>query len=158
MPVYEQAQTIHATADDVFAFVSDVDNLPKFMPTTKRAELTGESFDGAPELHVEGSAQGHEYAQDGFLRTFPDRTPKRMEWGAQQEDRYSGFLTVDDDGDTSRVTIHLEFGPNSLAPEAPQQEAPGDRDPMEASLSKSLLSIQNLVEGRGGPVMPREED
>jgi len=32
MKEYEQIQTIHASADETFAWLSDVNNLPKYLP------------------------------------------------------------------------------------------------------------------------------
>lgn len=60
---YVQSMTIHASPDMIFAFVSDVRNLPSYLPTTKEAAPQ----DGE-RVWVHGSAHGHEYEADGFLR------------------------------------------------------------------------------------------
>ncbi len=42
MAEFEHSMTMRASADRVVAFVTDVQNMPKYLPTTKAAQLQGE--------------------------------------------------------------------------------------------------------------------
>lgn len=154
MSEYEHTQRIEATPDQVFAFVSDVGNLPKYLPTTHSAQSQG-----SERVRVQGEAQGHRYDADGYFRR--DEANGRLEWGSDGEISYSGWLEVkpgpDGDDRSSSVTVHLSFGPNPReavnAGGPPPDGAPSDRD-IQDSLEKALVSIQNQVEGKGGKVEP----
>ncbi len=149
MPEYEHSQTIQAPPEAVFAFVSQVQNLPQYLPTIKAAEPQG------PErVQVHGEARGHQYDNDGHFRA--DEARRRLEWGSDRPDTYSGWLTVadaDGAGGASQVTVHLTFGPQSRTPENIEQEE-GSQRPIQEGLEAALLSIQNIVEGQGGKVEP----
>lgn len=157
MADFEHRQRIAAPPDRVYAFVSDVANLPKYVPTTKAAE----SLPGG-KVRVQGEAQGHRYDSDGYFRA--DDASRRVEWGAEERD-YSGFLDIDAAGDGgSDLTVHLSFAdhmPERVAAE--QQAKQGDAPPagggpsgpqIQEGLEASLRSIQNLIEGRGGKEEP----
>lgn len=148
MSEFEHSTSIQASPDEVFAFISKVENLPKYLPTTHSAQpQEGE------RVRVQGEAQGHAYDSDGFFRQ--DRENHRLEWGAD-EGYYSGWLQIDEQGDSSTMTVHLSF---SGGPPAGQGEEPGDASGDEApstgqiqeGLVAALESIKNFVEeGRSG--------
>ena len=143
---YSDTLTVDAPAAQVFDFVADIKNMPKYLPTTKQAS------DAGPErVHVEGSAGGHDYVAEGYLR--PDREALRMEWGAD-EGYYKGSMDLDDQGGgKTEVTIRISLlGAPPGAPERPDG-GPDDSDVREG-LRKGLESIRNHVEGRGGKVEP----
>ena len=48
MAEYQQTQTIDVPAGDVFAWLSDVGNLPKYLPPVMGASIEGPSVEGAP--------------------------------------------------------------------------------------------------------------
>ncbi len=153
MSEFEHSTTIDASPDEVYAFMSKVENLPKYLPTTHSAQpQEGE------RVRVQGEAQGHQYDSDGFFRQ--DRANHRIEWGAD-EGYYSGWLQVEGQGEDSSMTVHLSF---SGGPPGGQGEEPGDAssdeapstDQIQEGLVKALESIKNFVEeGRsGGKVEP----
>jgi uncharacterized protein YndB with AHSA1/START domain len=146
MPEYEHTQTMLASPDEVFAFVSDVRNLPRYLPTTKSAQPQDEG-----RVRVQGEANGRPYDSDGYFRADP--MARRLEWGADEPGRYSGWLAVSGEQSASEVTVHLSFGPASDLPERIDENSPGER-PIQQGLEASLASIQNLVEGQGGNVEP----
>ena len=132
---------MRARPDDVLAFVSDIRNMPRYMPTTKQAE------DAGPErVHVAGEANGHPYDAEGYLR----RKDGGLEWGSD-EGGYNGWLKVRPEGDSTAVTIGISLrgGP----PGADPSQAPSDDD-INEGLRKGLESIKNQVEGTGGKVEP----
>ncbi|MDP9380146.1 MAG: SRPBCC family protein [Chloroflexota bacterium] len=146
MPEYEHTQRIQASPEEVFAFVSDVSNLPKYLPTTKSAEPQGEE-----RVRVQGEANGRRYDSDGYFRVDP--VARRLEWGADEQGKYSGWLTVSGEQSASEVTVHLSFGPATDLPERIEESSPGEQ-PIQQGLEASLASIQNLVEGHGEKVEP----
>ena len=149
MPEYEHSQTIQASPDAVFAFVSQVRNLPQYLPTIKAAEPQG------PErVMVHGEARGRQYDNDGHFRA--DEAGRRLEWGSDRPDTYSGWQTVadaDGAGGDSQVTVQLTFGPQSRTPETIEREE-GSQRPIQEGLEAALQSIRNTVEGQGGKVEP----
>lgn len=139
---FEESMTIHGAPDVIFAFVADVQNLPKYLPTTKRAMTEGED-----RVRVQGEANGHAYDDDGYLRA--DWDAHRMEWGAD-EHYYSGELVVRPDtvDSASVVTVRLRFDKRPGG-----GRVPSDAD-IRAGLRKALESIENHVTGQGGKEEP----
>ncbi len=147
MAEYEHSARVNAPAEAVFDFVSDIGNLPKYLPTTHHAESQG-----LGRVRVRGEAGGHTYDSDGYFRV--DATEHRMEWGSDGENAYAGWLQVEENGSGSDVTVHLTFAPRPDQAERFEEQT-GDRDrTIQEGLEASLLSIRNLVEGRGGKVEP----
>ncbi len=143
---FEHSTSIDASPDEVYAFMSQVENLPKYLPTTHSAQAQeGE------RVRVQGEAQGHEYDSDGFFRK--DEANHRIEWGADEQ-YYSGWLEVTEQGAGSTMTVHLSF---SGGPPAGEGDAPGEsseaptREQIQEGLVTALESIKNFVEeGRSG--------
>ncbi len=146
MSEFEHATTIDASADEVYAFISKVENLPKYLPTTKRAQpQKGE------RVRVQGEAAGHPYDADGYFRQ--NDGSKRLEWGAD-EHYYSGWLQVDEQGEGASMTVHLSFsgGPPKGQGEDPAASDEGpNQEQIQEGLVAALESIKNFVEeGRSG--------
>ena len=150
MSEYEHSLSVQVPPDQLFEFVSDVRNLPKYLPTVQDAtRQSGE------RIRVKGEAAGHKYDDDGFFRV--DAGRRRMEWGSDGDNHYSGWLEVAEDAgkSASQVTVHLSFEPSpELARQFEQQGGDRDRDIREG-MEKTLVSIKNICEGRGGKVEPR---
>lgn len=140
---YEDSLTVQASADAVVDFVADVRNLPKYLPTTKDAQSQGPD-----RVRVQGEAQGHQYDSDGYLRRAKEQG--RLEWGAD-EGYYSGWLQVRPEGDGANVTVHISL--RGKPPGAPADGAPTPEQ-IQEGVRKSLESIRNYVEGRGGKEEP----
>lgn len=142
---YEERLHVRADTEEVFDFVADVSNLPKYLPTTKQAQ------DQGPErVRVQGEAAGHRYDADGFLR--PDRENMRLEWGAD-EGYYSGWMQLRPDGGGTEVAVHISLRDRLGDPEARADGGPSPEQVREG-LRKGLESIRNHVEGRGGKEEP----
>jgi hypothetical protein len=137
---YEESLSMRAAAGEVFDFVRKVQNLPKYLPTTTDAQSQGQDC-----VRVQGEAQGHSYDSDGYLRSDP--ASKRLEWGAD-EGYYAGWMQIRDSGDGSTVTVHLSLRAKPGGSKGPSPEQ------VREGLSKSLDSIRNQVEGRGGKEEP----
>lgn len=146
MEIYEQSQDMAAPPEAVFAYLSDVSNLSDYLPPISAAE-------DAPPDHVQlhgSTPDGDPIDSEGYYRV--DQDARRMEWGADSESTYSGWLEVADAGSgASSVTVHLEFGPRSPHAEMQERSAHG-RDPAEEALGATLESIRRQVEGDGEKV------
>ena len=119
---------ISANPDHIFAFASDVHNLPRYVPTARSAEATG-----AGKVHVEGETHGRHYANDGHM--FVDADRRLMSWGSG-ESGYRGELTVESAGDGARVEISLHFHDGGHMP--PEEE-------IGRSLDESLVRLKSEI-------------
>lgn len=156
MQEYEQSKAVSAPANEVFAWVSDVENLPKYLPPIKHAGIEGSAAAGSPgervKMLVEIPDRG-EFESEGYFDV--DAEARTMRWGAEAGRDYSGRLTVAEAGDgRSEVTVHLSFGPRSVEGEI-QEDSSEDRNPLEESLGATLESIRRQIEeGSGKLPMP----
>ncbi len=137
MSEYERTATIQASPQAVFDFVADVENLPRYMPTTARAEPLG-----SEHVRVEGSAQGYSYSADGYFHADPNA--QRLEWKAD-EGYYAGWLQVRPigDGATSEVTVHIAL--QGYAPGTSPQQRPTDEQ-IERGLTDAHASNKATAE------------
>jgi ribosome-associated toxin RatA of RatAB toxin-antitoxin module len=155
MQEYEQSKAVAAPANEVFAWVSDVENLPKYLPPIKDAGIEGSAAAGSPgervKMTVEIPDRG-EFESEGYFDV--DAEARTMRWGAETDRDYSGWLTVAEAGDgQSEVTVHLSFGPRSVEGEI-QEDSSDDRDPLEESLDATLESIRRQIEEGSGKLPP----
>lgn len=147
MAEYERSRLVQASPDEVFAFVSDANNLATFLPTVDVVEPQAE---GRVEVH--GEVRGRSYEDEGWFRV--DEARRRIEWGADER-TYSGWLTVAGEDGGAQVVAHLSFAPDVTPSGSPITGEPEiDPDPIEESLEAALDSLRNLMEGRGGKEAP----
>lgn len=160
MQEYEQSTTVAAPANEVFAWVSDVENLPKYLPPVKDASIEGPSEGDNPgekvRTHVEIPDRG-EFESEGYLDV--DAGARTMRWGAEAGRDYTGRLEVAEAGDgQSEVTVHLSFGPRTVEGEI-QEQSSEDRNPLAESLGATLESIRRQIEeGSGKLPTPPQQD
>lgn len=135
MSEFEHSMPIDASPDEVYAFVAKVENLPRYLPTTR-----GVQPQQGERVRVQGKAQGRAYDADSFFLL--DRDHYRVEWGVNKG-YYAGWLQVNGQGDYSTITVHLLFS------DIPPTEQ-GDEAPDEAQIHKAMVgaleSIKNFVE------------
>lgn len=155
MADYEQSQTIGAPPEDVFAWLIDVDNLPGYLPPVTDASIEGPSAEGTPGQKVRMTLDfpnGSSFDAEGYLAT--DEHERRMEWGAETERDYHGWLTVGNHGEhDSEVIVHLSFGERSVESDI-KEGAPEDRDPVHEAIGATLESIRRQIEEGAGKVQP----
>jgi hypothetical protein len=111
---YERSQKIGAQADEVFAWLSHVGNLPEYLPTVSDASIERPSAGDVPGRRIRTTPQypGKEegtFDAEGYLDV--DEGARRMEWGAEVCRDYSGWfaVAVGCDG-ASEITVHPSFG------------------------------------------------
>ena len=148
MGEYERSITINATRKQIEDFVSDFSNLPKYVPTTHSAQP-----EPGDRVRVQGETPtGHEYDADGYFRL--NESKDRLEWGSDGENHYSGWLEFKGSNTNapSQVTVHLSTTPPPKAREEMSKVSGSPDDAINEGLDKSLESIKNLLEGKGGKV------
>ena len=152
---YEQSQTIDAPPEEVFDWLADVGNLPKYLPPVVDSSVEGPSAEGVTGQRIRTTLEhpheeGETFTAEGYLAV--DEAERRMEWGAEAGRDYSGWLTVGNHGDGgSEVVVHLSFGERSAEPEI-SNEAEEDREPLEEGISATLESIRRQIEEGAGKV------
>ncbi|MDQ5830292.1 MAG: SRPBCC family protein [Actinomycetota bacterium] len=146
---YEQSQAIDAPPGEVFAWLSDVGNLPKYLPPVVDSSVEGPSAEGVPgrrirtTLEYPGEGEGT-FDAEGYLAV--DERERRMEWGAEEGRDYSGWLTVGNHGESgSEVVVHLSFGERSAGRDI-EARSPEGRDPLAEDISATLESIRGQIE------------
>lgn len=131
-----------------------MENLPKYLPPVTDASVEGPSAEGVPGERLRATLEypdGGSFDSEGYLLV--DEGARRMEWGAEAQRDYSGWLTVAEDGGGSEVTVHLSFGERTVEPEI-REETPEGRDPLAEGVSATLESIRRQIEEGGGKVQP----
>ncbi len=143
MPEYTDRIDVSAPPDAVFRFVSDIKNLPKYLPTVHHAHpQPGE------RVEVAGAANGHPYNSDGWFKV--DQAGRSMTWGSDGENDYSGRMAVLGAGDGSKVECSLRFTPTDAIKDAMDKNQGGPSAAMTDGLRTSLASIKQICEGTGG--------
>jgi len=96
---HEHTEHIAASPDAVYAAIADVGNLPRYVP-----QMTGVRQAGDERVEIDARYHGREQHGEASFRADAER--RRIEWDSASG--YNGWMEVDDDGDGSRLTLHLE--------------------------------------------------
>ena len=96
---HEHTEHVAAPADAVYAAISDLGNLPRFVPQMTAARRASDD-----RVEVDARYGGHEQHGEASFRA--DDGERRIEWSAPSG--YHGWMKVDSDGDGSRLTLFLE--------------------------------------------------
>lgn len=142
---FEQSITVNAPADRIFTFLSDVRNVPQYLPTVTNAEPQSDE-----RIRTQGHAGEHEYDADGHFRI--DRQRNRLEWGSDGENEYGGWMEVNGNGNTSEVKVHIHYAPRSETKQRMEEQSPQHsfESAMNEGIGKTLQSIKQICEGTGG--------
>ncbi len=96
---HEHTEHVAAPADAVYAAISDLGNLPRFVPQMTAARPTA-----GDRVEVDARYEGH--TQHGEVSFQKNDGERRIAWSAPSG--YHGWMKVDPDGDGSRLTLFLE--------------------------------------------------
>ena len=143
MPEYVDHIEVAAAPDAVFRFVSDIGNLPKYLPTVHGAHAQPRE-----RVEVDGKANGHVYRSEGWFKV--DQAGRTMTWGSDGDNDYSGKMTILGEGNICKVECSLQFTPTADIKEAMDQNQGGPSAAMTNGLRASLASIKDICEGTGG--------
>ncbi|HWV23320.1 MAG TPA: SRPBCC family protein [Thermomicrobiales bacterium] len=147
--IYERSRLIQVGPDAVYDYVSDIRNLPNYLPTVRNASSEGED-----RVRIDVDVQGHRASADGYLRG--DSEKRRLEWASDPDD-YRGEMIVSDEVGKSRVIVRLQFAARSGYPQRIEGSTT-EPDPIDEGLEAALDSIKNILEGEGGKVVPNAAD
>lgn len=128
---YERSTEVDAPAQQLFDYLSDVRNLPKYMGSMTSAEpAEGEA------VHVTANVNGTTKEGEAWFRV--DAEAQHLEWGSEGDSGYRGKLDVTGDDATSTVTVSLHT-----------EEVESDR--INQGLEATLDEIKSLVEAGPAP-------
>jgi hypothetical protein len=141
MTEYQHTATADVAADDLFAFLSHPENLPRYFPEMKVAEpRAGDS------VHVEAEVHGERVASEAWLHT--DSATRSLTWGAEGPDDYHGELRVRETGPaTSEITVTLHS-----VREAGAEEVQQGLEQTVAAMTHAVAADTDVAtaEGQGG--------
>jgi Polyketide cyclase / dehydrase and lipid transport len=96
---HEHTEHVAASPDAVYAAISNLTNLPRFV-----SQMIGVRPTGEDRVQVDARYEGHE--QHGEASFHVNAADRRIEWAAPSG--YRGWMKVDPDGAGSRLTLFLE--------------------------------------------------
>lgn len=133
MTEYRSAREIAADTAAAYAYLSDVENLPKYFPRITAAHRTGEEkVETTAVLDGEdvGSSTPHETVRgEAWFRT--DDDSRSIEWGSEGPHDYHGSLSVNDHPSGSHVEIVLNT----------EADYPGVQDSLEETLDSIVGAL-----------------
>jgi carbon monoxide dehydrogenase subunit G len=131
VPTYQGTRVVRADTKALFAFLSQVENLPRYFPRITSAKPTGdEEVDVTAVIEPPGEEE-QTVESEAWFRVDDER--HQIEWGSEGPNDYQGDLEVTSDGDDSRVSLTLHT----------EADHPGIQD----SLEETLETVARLVEG-----------
>lgn len=131
MPDYEHSTEVAAPAEQLFDYLSDVGNLPKYFTSMESA--TPAEGDA---VHTVAAVEGTR--REGEAWFVVDKDARAIRWGAEGDSHYSGELTVTGDERGSEVAVRL----HSHIDDAPR---------IDGGLRSTLDTIRSLVESGPAP-------
>jgi|tagenome__1003787_1003787.scaffolds.fasta_scaffold20895084_2 hypothetical protein len=132
MPEYQRSITIDATPDELFDFLSQVENLPKyFARMTEAHPATGDEVRVKAKLPSEATEGEGEETVESYATFSIDADHRAISWGTENEHHYRGELQVTpvDQGASIAVTLHTEH----------------DSDQIPEGIDETLRNIRDLV-------------
>ena len=128
MAEIDGSRAFEISADALWAVVADPARLTDWVPTMRLAQPSGKE-----EVHVEGESHGHRYSLDSLLRI--DEGDRRLDWGAEGDDRYRGSLRVTEQPPGSQVHLHVAIPEDRLG-SSPDDAAAEIRRGMEEAFDR----------------------
>ena len=133
---------------EVFAFLADLRNMPRYLPTVTHVGPEGH-HDQHDDVAVEGEAGGEHYRNDGWLKAEPEAM--RMRWGSHTMQDYGGALRVTPAASGSAVELTLSLTPKPEVAQRMQAEHGSVDHGMRLSVERTLGSIKACCEQAEAP-------
>ncbi len=124
---YQRSQDVDAPADQLFGYLSEVGNLPRYFTAMTSAEAAG-----GEAVRVTADVNGNTEEGEAWFRVDPEH--RHLDWGSKGPSGYRGSLDVTGDGGSSTVTVFLHT----------ERHDSGDID---QGLAETLATVRRLVEG-----------
>jgi hypothetical protein len=128
---YSGSADAGAPAGQLFGYLSEVSNLPRYITAMTSAEPAGQDA-----VHVVADVDGVTREGEAWFRV--DRERRHLEWGSEGPDNYHGYLDVTGDGATASVTVFLHT----------ERHHSGE---IERGIAGTLAAIKQLVEAGPAP-------
>ncbi len=126
-----RSTTVSAPADTLFAYLSEVENLPEYFATMKEAHRTG----GSDEVHTVAELPGgQEVEGEAYFRV--DEAQRHIAWGSEGGSEYAGSLDVTASGDGSVVEVRIH---------SPH----GSDEDITRGIDETLATLKKTVEEQG---------
>ena len=127
---YERNTTVDLPVDDLFDYLSRVDNLPQYMSRmTETHSVGGDGVSVEARIDPDGGGERTVHGQ-AWLRLDADH--RRLEWGSEGPNDYHGELEVSGAGQGSTVVVRLHT-------------LHDDAEAIDHGLDETLANIQRLV-------------
>lgn len=124
---YSGTTTVSASEADLFDYLSDVGNLPRYF-----ARMTSAAPGDGQEVRTTARMpDGTQVQGDAWFRV--DQAAKHIDWGSEGPSDYAGRLDVTADGDGSTVTVYLHT-------------TRGEGREVQDGIDETLAKIKELVE------------
>jgi uncharacterized membrane protein len=136
---YEHSIMVKAPADDVFAFVSNLNNIPRYLPQLQGCVTRSRNRMGASESDAPARLESLE--TDAWFHVDP--TDYFIEWSAGSDCNYSGWLEITDMGERCELTVHLTTLPDRHAVAPASETASSD---MDNGIRSALQTVKRLME------------
>lgn len=116
---FNGTEMIDANAMELFRYLSDVSNLPRYF-----SGVTSAQAGQGEEVHTTARLpDGREAEGSAWFRVREDG--QRIEWGAEGPSEYGGYLDVRAVGDGSEINVHLH---TTRVPEGNEDVSNGIRE------------------------------
>lgn len=136
MPEFSRSTTIAADPDELFEFLSKVENLPQYFRGMTEAHHTrGDEVHVTADPKVTGGTPDTNGELHGEAWFKIDADHRALSWGAEGQHDYHGELQVSDDEGKARVSVHLHT----------QHD---DRESIEEGIEQTLGNIERIVAER----------
>ncbi len=131
---YEQTTTVTADPDALFAYLSEVGNLPHYFESMESAEPAG-----GDAVHTVADVDGQRREGEAWFTA--DDQARTIRWGSEGPNDYSGELAVTGAESGAQVTVRLHT-----------EHVEGDQ--IRQGLEKTLAQIKRNVEGGADAAAP----
>ena len=128
---YSGSADVGVPAGQLFDYLSDISNLPRYFTAMTSAEPAGQD-----EVHVVADVAGVTREAEAWFRV--DRERQHLEWGSEGPDDYHGSLDVTGDERTSSVTVFLHTERH-------------DSSDIDRGIADTLAEVKRLVEAGPAP-------
>ena len=137
MPTYERSITIDAQPDELFDFLSKVENLPRyFSGITDAHPATGDEVHVTAQIPPEASPGPDSEEVEAYATFSVDADHKALRWGTDNDHHYHGELQVTPVDDGARLSVRLDTEHQS--------------DRIEQGIEDTLRNVAELVAHRPG--------
>ncbi len=137
MPSYERSITIDAQPDELFDFLSKVENLPRyFSGITDAHSATGDEVHVTARIPPEATPGPDSEKVEAYATFDIDADRKTLHWGTDNEHHYHGELQVTPEDGGSRLKLRLDTEHQS--------------DAIDQGIDDTLNNVAELVAERPG--------